>query len=201
MENPSAEYLSALPSIITMAESRCYREIKVVDMNHTATGALVASTPSVPRPSDLLQPRNIKIREPGTTRWYQLQMKTLEYLQEYAPDNSIEGFPVYYAFNDEEDYVIAPNPDLNYEYELKYKRRPTNLSTTNESNWLSTIGYDALFAACMVESSKFVMDDRKVSIQTMWEPAFKEAVSDLNSNDMMSERDSFRVPDTSVRNG
>lgn len=201
MENPSQEFADALPTIISMAESRCYRDIKVVDMNLTVSGSVTASTPTLPRPSDLLQPRNLRMREPGSTRWYQLQMKTLEYLQEFAPDDTVEGFPVYYAFNTEDVYTIAPNPDLNYEYEFKYKRYPTPLGPSNESNWLSTTGYDALFAACMVESSKFVMDDRKDSIMNMWEPTYQQAVSSLNANDAMSERDQFQVPGQSIRNG
>lgn len=199
MENPSDEYVAALPTIISMAEAKIYRDLSTSAMVISVTDNLVTGVPSFSRPSDLIQPKHFKIRL-ASGRWKILQLKSQEYLIEYAPDDTDTGEPVYYAVENNTIYRVAPAPDADYEYEFEYVRYLTPLSASNEENWLSTVGYDCLFAACVIESAKFVLDDRQASILGMWQPAYDTAIMSLNAVDRRSERDDFRVPNRTIRN-
>jgi hypothetical protein len=198
MEDVSAEFVAAIPSMIRMAEARIYREVNINEFDHRVSGTLAPGESSIPIPVDLIQPRNLTITLPAG-RLKTLQMKQLEYLLVYNRDG-VEGIPNYYAIETPTQYFIAPSADVSYPYVLAYRRRQPALGPTNQQNFLTDVAYDLLLSACMVEAGKFVLDDRKNTIIAIWEDSYQKAVSSLTGVDLRSERDDFRVPTRSTDN-
>jgi len=198
MEDESLEFESAIPSMISMAESRIFREVNINDFNYRINGTLSIGDSTIPIPADLIQPRNITITLPSGRKKV-LQIKQLEYLYVFNRDN-VQAEPKYYAIETASTYLIAPIANVSYPYTFAYRRRLPPLGPTNQNNFLTDVAYDLLFAACCIEAGKFILDDRKNSILSIWESAYASAVSSLMGVNSRSERDDVRVPTRSTEN-
>lgn len=191
MENESAELTAAAPLIVTKAELRVARDLRVQAFETQASGTIMTGDPFFDRPTDLLAPRYMSVTVSGERRV--LQIKDLPYLFEYSPDDSLTGSPVYYAIYDEDTYRIAPVPDADYPYEFGYRRQLAALSTSNQTNYLTVNAYDALQAACLAEAARYVLDDRQASLINIWEGKYQTVVTALNALEQRAERDTYRV--------
>lgn len=193
MENPTAELAAVLPTIVKTAQDRIYRDVNVQAMETVEASTLVANDPLLPRPADLIQPRYLRIILPsGRTKV--LEIKQVEFLWEYWPDEAATGEPRYYAVEDGGSYRVCPTPDRGYPYRFGYKRRLPELSANDPENWLTQVAYDLLLAACLAEAGRFVLDDRQNSIVSLWEAKYDAMVKAVNAVDQRAERDDYRVP-------
>lgn len=166
-EDDGQEFADFIPTAISLAEDRLIRECDFVDLEEKDTGNLTASNRSLTKPTGYKFPLYFAVIN-GNTRIL-LKRKTDDFLIDYWPNTALAGTPKYYADDSATTLALAPTPDQAYSYELKYKKQPTKLSTSNATNYFVTYCPDLLYHACMVELAKFMKAWTQVSI---WEQEY-----------------------------
>lgn len=156
----STAYVAEIPNIIRKGETRCYSDLNFEIFDRVRTGAL---TPNVfiqaIKPATWQGTRSIFLLPPGGAgaRQY-LRRRSYEYCVEFEPDIANVDTPLYFAEYSDTQFFMSPPPDVAYAYELREISRDTALSvvTTISGTWLSLNLGDLLFAACMVESERWL---------------------------------------------
>lgn len=149
MEDGFADFTDQLDNIIALAELRCVRDLDLdlfnqVDGSTTTT----AETTTIPMPSGGIVVKQLWVngvfcqpREEGYVYWYD--------------DLTADGQPLYWCQVTESAIKIAPRPDAAYSCRIIYMRRPTGLSSSTSTTFISNYAGDLLFAACKAQAEMF----------------------------------------------
>jgi hypothetical protein len=84
-----------------------------------------------------------------------LEYRDTNFISEYNP-TGVQGLPKYYSYWDENTIVLAPTPDQNYNMQINYILKPTGLSSSNTTTYLSNEFPNGLLYACLVEAYGFL---------------------------------------------
>lgn len=153
-----ANFLAILPTCITYAEQRIYREMDLLQTVETNTASplqLVAGTRTITAPTGMIVMQSASVITPASTDpnagvRNPLQRVSTEYLNFTWPDATEQDVPEYYAVLDNSTIILAPTPDAAYRMEVVYTVRPDPLSAVNTETILTTYLPDLFFAASMV---------------------------------------------------
>lgn len=148
VEDTSDEFSSAVQGIVNRAEERVLRDLDLTIFDESTTSTTTISVAQINRPSS---------GDIGFVRWVRvndifLSRKSHDYIAMYGGS----GQPLYFSETDT-SILLAPTPDSSYTVEIKYTRRPEALSESNQENWVSEHAADALLAAALVESERFLI--------------------------------------------
>ena len=143
------------------AEWRIQRDVDSDNNRKYATATVVASQAYVNTPSTGTD-QTLIIREAQIipSAVYTGPNAVIEYrdtgfINEYNASNST-GLPKYFSYWDEDTIVLAPIPDLVYTMQLNYILKPTGLSASNTTSYLSNQFPTGLLYACLVEAYGFL---------------------------------------------
>lgn len=153
VEDTSAEYDSAVQGCINRAEERCLRDLDLSIFNTaststTSTGVATTSKGIVQSPV-----HNIYISSLGR----HIERRSLEYIRAYGGS----GAPIYFC-DDTSLIHWAPVPDSAYAITITQMVRPSPLSESNTTNWLTENAADLLLWASLVESEMFLIAPERV---------------------------------------
>ena len=84
-----------------------------------------------------------------------VEYRDTSYISEFNP-TGVQGLPKYFSYWDENTIVVAPTPDQNYNMQINYILKPTGLSVSNTTTYLSTEFPNGLTYACLVEAFGFL---------------------------------------------
>jgi len=132
-----------LNGFIEDAEFRILREVDSDNNRRYVSANLIAGTRFIDTPTDLLVIRSAQIVDSeladGDTNQNRdfLQFRDTSFMSEFNP-TAVQGVPKYYSNWDETRIVVAPTPDQTYTIQLNYILKPTGLSSTNTTSYLST---------------------------------------------------------------
>ena len=84
-----------------------------------------------------------------------LEYRDTSFISEYNAEGAL-GLPKYYSYWDENTIVVAPTPDQNYNMQINYILKPTQLSSSNTTTYLSKEFPNGLLYACLVEAYGFL---------------------------------------------
>ena len=84
-----------------------------------------------------------------------IEYRDTNFISEYNA-TGVQGLPKYYGYWDENTIVLAPTPDQNYNMQINYILKPTQLSSTNTQTYLSKEFPNGLLYACLVEAYGFL---------------------------------------------
>ena len=197
-------FISNLPSGIDYATDRITREL---DLLNTVTSNTTLSCSTTSRIVSLaaLNPVfnvlvDINVLTPAGVTSPDLAARVPLTIQSRAFMNQVYGtgptqagavgVPQYFAMVTDQTIQVAPYPDAAYRLEIIGTVRPTPISATNASNWISTYLPDLFLAAAMIQMSGFKMsfgaqaDDPKMAMS--WETQF------VTLRDSASVEDSMR---------
>lgn len=174
-----SDLTSQIPDFITLAEVRLSRELRIRQMLSNSTIATVGGTNTVSLPSDFLDLRDIYVD--GNPRQPISYMTPAAFSRDAQPEFS--GKPVYYTINATQ-FVLAPNPDTNYNIKVLYYAKPTVLSDSNTSNAFLANAPDALLYASLLEAEPYLMNDQRILV---WSNLYSNALQALNTADEKSE--------------
>jgi len=89
------------------------------------------------------------------------------------------GRPLYYAYFDKDNFILAPVPDDKYEMELHYFYRPQSLTAVgdNGTTWLSENAPNAMLFGSLVEANLFMKGE--ADLMQMYNERFSESVARL----------------------
>lgn len=174
LEEGSAEFISSLPVIVKLGESRLYTDLNFEVQDRIVTGALTENQFIQAIKSATWQgTRSFHIRNAGGSgpRRF-LQRRTYEYCQDYEPDETATGEPIYYAELTETQFFVVPAPDVAYATEVREIQTPESLSAANQNTWLGDNVGDLLIDTCLIESEQFIKSD-PVDVQR-WKEDYAE---------------------------
>jgi len=180
-----------LNGFINDAEYRILREVDSDNNRRYATANLIASTRFIDVPTNLLIVRSAQIVDSdladGSTDQNRdfLQFRDTSFMSEFNP-TATTGVPKYYSNWDETRIVVAPTPDQTYTIQLNYILKPTGLSSTNTTTYLSTEFPNGLLYACLVEAYGFLKGP--VDMLQLYDKKYVEAVKGFSIEQMGRRR-------------
>lgn len=173
-------YLTVLPNIIDDAEQRIYREL---DFLNTVTVfssiSLSSNTRDVTLPSTVVcvvvESVNV-LSTAATPSRSQLTPASKDWLNVVYPtatSSSSTAVPLYFAMVTDQSLIVGPPAGKTYNLEITATVRPTALSSSNSSSYLTQKLPDLFMAASMVFANAYMKnfsamaDDPKAA--TSWE--------------------------------
>lgn len=194
--NPdNIDYAFVIPATIDYAEQRIYRELNLLSTVVTnATSSTISGNRNFTLPSNTgkyVTVQTINIITPaatapdsGTRR--QLTPVDRTYLDAVWNSSSGATVPKHFAMNDQDTIIFGPWPDAAYRVEVIGTIRPTPLSITNTTTFLTLYLPDIFLSASMVFFSKN-MQDKGVGIANSpeyWEAAYERAIASANAEEL-----------------
>ena len=180
-----------LNGFINDAEFKILREVDSDNNRRYVSANLIASTRFIDTPTDLLIIRSAQIIDSeladGNTNQSRdfLQFRDTSFMSEFNP-TATTGVPKYYSNWDETRIVVAPTPDQAYTIQLNYILKPTGLSSTNSTTYLSTEFPNGLLYACLVEAYGFLKGP--VDMFQLYDKKYIEAVKGFSIEQMGRRR-------------
>jgi hypothetical protein len=120
-----------------------------------------------------------------------LEIKPIEFLQEYWPNASLTDEPRYFANFDDSTLYVAPTPDAAYVMELGYQGRINPLSNTNTTNWYTENASDALLYGSLSEANLFTKNMEDYNI---YNKKYVESVTAINNEARRRRRTDYKFP-------
>lgn len=192
-------FLSNLPTTIDYATDRITREL---DLLNTVTAnttvqcvvgtrivSLAALNPifNVLRDINVLTP--VGTTDPDLGMRNPLTISTTVFMNHVYGSNINASIPQYFAMVTDQRIMVAPYPDAAYNLEIIGTVRPTPISASNTTNWISLYLPDLLLACSMIQMSGFKMnfsamsDDPKQAIS--WESQYVSLRDSAATEDAM----------------
>lgn len=192
-----ANFVTFLPGCIDYAEQRMYRELDLQVSRITDTTALSSGVRTLTLPSNtgtFVVVEQINVLTPSTATSSNgtrnpLTMVTKEYLDFAWPNAaSYTGTPLFMAPLNNTTYVLGPSPDAAYTAEIVGTIRPTPLSASNSSTFLTQSLPDVFMAASMVFASAYQRDfgpatDDPAKAGT-WESQYRTLMASANVEEL-----------------
>jgi hypothetical protein len=160
-ESDETAFLAEIDTFIEHGELRIYRSVDLdtAKKGNASAGVITQGIDVITLPPDVVTIRYVHLVDSGGFVLFPiLEQKDLSFLRDYAPDNSVEGVPKYYAWFDDDTLILAPTPDATTAtgtFNVQYTYRPTQLSGSQTTTWLSLNVPDLLFYSCMLDALTF----------------------------------------------
>lgn len=183
MEEDSAEFVSALPSIIERAQSHLQRRLDPVNIITFTEVSVSASTRTLTLPDNLLVLKSIQVCATGG--WNNLLEQNNEYLTAYWPDYTSCAPAKYYAPKDNATIFLAPTPPSNTTALIEYIPRVSILSSSTPTNYFATYTDAAFFAASMMFANAWTKNAGAVAV---WKGILDEELAVLNIESTRARR-------------
>ena len=180
---------SVINTFITMAENQILREIDLDVFKLEVAGNMTSGNKFLSAPSDILTHRYMMITVDGEQIF--LDFRDTSFMKEYWADGTATGVPKYYSVWDQNTFYVAPTPAQNYTVELGYIYRPTQLSSTNPTTWISNNAPEALLYACLIQAYSYTKGP--LEMLQYFRQAYKEAIQGLGVEQQgRRRRDEYR---------
>lgn len=180
---------SVINTFITMAENQILREIDLDVFKLEAAGSLTTGNKFLTAPSEILTHRYLMVNVDGEQVF--LDFRDTSFMKEYWADSAVTGVPKYYSVWDQNTFYIAPTPAADYVVELGYIYRPTQLSPTNPTTWISTRAPEALLYACLIQAYSYTKGP--LEMMQYFRQSYKEAIQGLGVEQQgRRRRDEYR---------
>lgn len=189
-EDDGQEFSDYIPVAIDLAEERLFRELDLPDIEDKVFGTLTPNLAGLVKPTGYEFISYFTIDISGRKR--NLLKRSESFINDYWPDATITEVPKYYCDANSAAFKIAPTPESNYPYEIKFYKKPTKLGTSNPTNYYTDSCKDLLFSASMLEMVKFMKAWSQLPI---WEQTYNAQRESWNVQMMRFRRDENETPD------
>jgi hypothetical protein len=164
-----------LPRLVTLAERRIARELKIQGFVNVVETLLQPGNPVYNKPDRWRD--TISMRLPSGP----LFARSYEYCRSYWPDESARDTPEFYADYDYNHWLIVPTPNTAAVLEILFYQQPMLLGEDVQTNWLTQYAPDALLYAALLEAAPFLKNDERLPT---WQGMYDRAASALNGEDL-----------------
>jgi hypothetical protein len=145
---------------IQQAEQRIYNAVELLVSYDEEIGVLVPGDPYLATPTGWLSNFSLAVID-GTGRYEYLINKEINFIRAAYPNPSSTGMPVYYAYFDNETFILGPTPNDDYAYELLYYRYPESIVTATNS-WLGDNFDSVLLYGALLEAYTFMKGEADI---------------------------------------
>ncbi len=167
-----------LPRLVTLAERRIARELKIEGFIRAIT------TPLSQGVSTYLKPDRWRDTISMTVAGTPIQTRSYEYVRNYWPNEQDEGVPQFYADYDYANWLIAPTPNQATDgvaLEILYYEQPALLGPNLQSNWLTDYAPELVLYASLLEATPFLKNDERVQL---WQSLYDRCAQAFNGQDL-----------------
>jgi hypothetical protein len=164
-----------LPRLITLAERRIARELKI-------QGFITAvETPLQVGLSVYEKPDRWRDTVSMTLDGVPIFARSYEYCRSYWPNPAETGTPQFYADYNYQNWLLVPTPDSAQTLEVLYYEQPPLLGDDCQTNWLTEYAPDLLTYATLLEATPFLKNDERI---TIWQGMYDRAAQAVNGEDI-----------------
>lgn len=176
-ENTETTFVNNLPTFIKSAEERIFKNVQLSLFKKNQSASMTSGNRFLALPSDFLAPMSLSYFRDDEHVF--LLYKDLSFAQEYNPDPSATGFPLYYAIFDNDNLLISPTPVQSFDVEFQYYYRPQSLTAGAEdgTTWLSENAPMAMLYGSLVDAYTFMKGE--ADMLQLYGSRFTEAVQSL----------------------
>lgn len=179
LNRTDADVIANIPNFINLAEIRICRECENIGLVQTVFSAgFTIGQNVIPKPTGWRKPLSFTVFANGSIN--QVNLRDIDVLELYWPDDTLTGVPKYYADADINYLKVAPTPDQEYAFKLAYLQYPTPLSANNQNNWLTDYIYDILLYGSLIAAMPYIKNDERLP---MWEASYNRGIESLNKQD------------------
>lgn len=147
-----------LATFTEQAEQKIYNSVQISALRKNATSNCTIGNSYITAPQDYLSVFSFAVIDPATGYQYLLN-KDVNYIRAAYPSPSDTGLPLYYAFFDQNTFIIGPTPDATYTVELHYFYYPESIVTAG-TTWLGNEFDSALLNGALVEAITFMKGEQ-----------------------------------------
>lgn len=186
-------FVQILPECIDDAEQRCYRDLDLLNTVTRQAGTLSIGTRTFNLPTtsgrfvvtngfNVITPSSQTIPDNGTRN--QLVPTSRDVLDMFWPSTTGATVPTQYAMITDQQIIVGPAPDAAYTIECIGTIRPTPLSVSNVTTYLTLYLPDLFLKASMIFMSGYAKnfgsqaDDPKMALS--WKTEYDTALSSAN---------------------
>ena len=191
------DFVAEIPTFIRNAESRVFFFVQLPWDSKSVTGNFTASNGYLQLPDDFLACASLAVIRANGEYVYLLP-KDVSYVREVYPDPTETGEPMVYSIftADEDDttILVGPTPDLSYNCQLNYFRKPASLVDQPTGTWLSEHAYDVLLYGTLAESANYLKKTAGIdSMGDTYEQRFLVGLQGLkNLGEVRDKKDTYR---------
>jgi len=180
---------AVINTFITMAENRILRDVDLDAFRIDSTGTTTQGNRFLTAPSDILTHRYLMTTIANVQTF--LEFRDTSFIKEYWPNHTTEGVPKYYSVWDQNTFYIAPTPNADISVQIGYISRPTQLSSTTPTTWVSTNAPEVLLYACLIQAYSYTKGPPEM--MQHFENSYMQAVQGLGiEQDGRRRRDEYR---------
>jgi len=150
-----------IDTFIQEAEQRIYNSVQILALRKNVTGQTTQDNKYLSTPADWLANFSLAVIDPVTGGYEYLLNKDVNFIREAFPFPAVSGKPQYYAYFDEDSYILGPTPDAAYTMELHYFYYPTSIVTAGTS-WLGDNFDSVLLYGSLLEAYTFMKGEADV---------------------------------------
>lgn len=154
VEDGSTEFTDAVQGCVNRAEERLLRDLDLSIFNAIATDTTVSGQDYITRSVTESPVHNVFF----TAAAEHAQRRSREYIQSHGGS----GRPTYYI-DDATKIYFAPTPNAGYAVQITYVQRPTPLSASTSTNWLTQNAANLLLLASLIEAEQFLIAPERVA--------------------------------------
>lgn len=184
LERTDTATIEKIPLFIMLAEQVIASQIKFLGNLTVNTSTMVIGDATIQKPARWHKTVSMNVTVSGERQ--PVLLRKYEYLREYWPNPTDEGVPKFYCDYDYDHWLIAPTPDVAYNFEVLYYQRVQPLDSSNQTNWFTNYAPQALLFGSLMQAMPFLRNDERM-------PFFQQQY-DLIMQTLMAE-DRLRVAD------
>jgi hypothetical protein len=179
LERTDTATLQKIPTFIMLAEQVISTEIQFLGNLTVVTSTMNIGEPVIVKPARWRKTVSVNLidnnqRQPVFLRKY-------EYLRNYWPNATATDTPIYYCDYDYTHWLVAPTPDLAYNYEVLYYERVQPLDATNQTNWFTQYAPQAMLYGSLLQAMPFLKNDERIP---MWQAQYDRVIATLKAEDV-----------------
>jgi hypothetical protein len=179
LERTDTATLQKIPTFIMLAEQVISTEIQFLGNLTVVTSTMNVGEPIIVKPARWRKTVSVNLidnsqRQPVFLRKY-------EYLRNYWPNATQTDTPIYYCDYDYTHWLVAPTPDLAYNYEVLYYERVQPLDATNQTNWFTQYAPQAMLYGSLLQAMPFLKNDERIP---MWQAQYDRVIATLKAEDV-----------------
>jgi|TARA_R110000796_G_scaffold238671_1_gene359087 hypothetical protein len=136
------------------AEQKIYNTVQIPALRRNVTGTLSSGSTYLQTPTDFLYSYSLAVIDASGGYTFLIN-KDVNFMREAYPNPTDTGLPKYYAYFDDDTFIVGPTPDSSYRSELHYGYYPESIVTAG-TTWLGNEFDSALLNGALLEAIRFM---------------------------------------------
>lgn len=190
-ESTDPTFEANIPIFVEDTERRIYNSVLIPVLRKNVTGNTTANNKYLACPVDFLAPYELAIISPTDNSYSYALQKDVSFVRQNYPLATYTGVPQYYAQFDDNTFILAPTPGLDYNVELHYYYYPQSIVTAGTS-WVGDNFPMCLLYGALCEANMFLKGE--ADLQQNYEKLFGDNMGLLkNYADGRTRNDNYRA--------